>query len=87
MKLFKSLLTAALATAFLGGAVAPVFAELPKEPKNISVMDTNNNGRIEKDEFLAYMSTSFDELAGDKGYCTFEEVKLGFERLNEMIAP
>lgn len=87
MKSYKTLLTAALATAFIGGAAAPALADLPKEPNNISVMDTNNNGRIEKEEFITYMGTSFDELAGDKGYCTFEEVKVGFQRLNQMIAP
>ncbi|MGL1832522.1 hypothetical protein ACKVEX_02830 [Rhodocyclaceae bacterium SMB388] len=87
MKLAHSLSAAFLSVALLGGFAAPAFADIPTAPKNISVIDTNNNGRIEKEEFLAYMSASFDDLAGDKGYCTFEEVKEGFRRLHELPTP
>lgn len=87
MKLVHSLSSLALIAALLGAFAAPAFADIPKAPSNISVMDTNKNGRIEKEEFLAYMSASFDELAGAKGYCTFEEVEEGFRRLHKMIEP
>jgi hypothetical protein len=86
MNLTKSITTAAMSIALLGGFVAtPALADLPKAPAKISVMDTNNNGRIEKDEFLAYMSSAFDQRAGTKGYCTFEEVQAGFDDLHKMI--
>lgn len=75
----KSVSILALALALGGGMLAtPAFADLPKEPGDIRVMDTNKNGKIEKDEYIAYVSKMFDKTAGAKGYCTFEEVKKGF---------
>ncbi|MBI4757161.1 MAG: hypothetical protein HY778_17450 [Betaproteobacteria bacterium] len=44
-------------------------------------MDTNKNGRIEKAEYMEYVGKAFDSAAGAKGYCTFEEVKAGFDYL------
>lgn len=87
MKLAHSLSAIALSVAFLGGIATPAFADVPKAPRNIAVIDTNNNGRIEKEEFLAHMSTAFDKTAGDKGYCTFEEVQDSFQQLQQMILP
>lgn len=84
MKLAHSLSALALSVALLGGFATPTFAALPKAPTNISAIDTNKNGRIEKEEYLAHMSASFDQLAGGKGYCSFEEVKEGFRQLNAL---
>lgn len=75
----KSLSILALTLALGGGMLAtPAFADLPSKPDDIKVMDTNKNGKVEKDEYLAYMAKMFDKSAGAKGYCTFEEVAKGF---------
>jgi len=87
MKLAHTVSALAMSVALLGGFAAPAFADIPKAPANVSVIDTNKDGRIDKAEFLAYMGASFDELAGAKGYCTFEEVEEGFRRLHQMITP
>lgn len=87
MKLAHSLSALVLSVALLGGFATPTFADVPKAPNNISNIDSNKNGRIEKEEYLTYMSAAFDELAGAKGYCTFEEVKEGFRRMNELPTP
>jgi hypothetical protein len=59
-------------------------ADLPKaQEANIKAMDKNKNGRIEKEEFIAYMSAMFDRSAGAKGYCTYEEVAKGLSQLND----
>lgn len=82
MKLAPMLSAAAVALALAGGLVsAPAYAEVPKGPKNIAVMDTNKNGKIEKEEYLDFMGKEFEKTAGSKGYCTFEEVKEGFRRM------
>ncbi len=71
---------AALAIALAGGLAAQTaLADVPNTPANVRIMDTNKNGRIEKDEYLAYMGSQFDKLAGKKGYCTFEEVSVGLK--------
>ncbi|GAB4181079.1 MAG: hypothetical protein Fur0039_25930 [Rhodocyclaceae bacterium] len=75
MTLSKSATAIALALALTGGlAAAPAFADLPSKPQDIRIMDTNKNGRVEKQEYLAFMAKAFDETAGAKGYCTFEEI-------------
>jgi len=82
MRFAPTLSAAVLTLALAGGlASAPVFADIPKAPSKISVMDTNKNGRIEKEEYLAYMGKEFDKSAGSKGYCTFEEVAEGFRQM------
>lgn len=82
MNLIKSASVVALAIALAGGLAAQTaLADLPNTPANVKVMDKNKNGRIEKDEYLAYMSAQFDRLAGKKGYCTFEEVSDGLRSL------
>jgi hypothetical protein len=88
MKLTKILTATALTVAITGGMfAAPAYADVPKGPAAISVLDTNKNGRIEKDEYISYMSAAFDKSAGTKGYCTFEEIASGFQALNKMIEP
>ncbi|MCM2306666.1 MAG: hypothetical protein NDI91_04240 [Sulfuritalea sp.] len=78
----KSISILALSLALGGGMLAtPAFAELPKGPTDVQVMDTNKNGKIEKDEYIAFHSKMFDKAAGAKGYCTFEEIKKGFRDL------
>lgn len=84
MKLTNSIATTALIVFISGGFMAgQALADLPAKPGNISVMDTNKNGKIEKDEYLAYMAKGFDESAGSKGYCTFAEVEAGFKKMAE----
>lgn len=74
----KSLSILALTLALGGGMLAtPSFAAVPSNAGDVQVMDTNKNGKVEKDEYLAYMSKAFDKAAGTKGYCTFEEIKKG----------
>lgn len=81
MKLASTLSAAAVTLALIGGMAAPsAFADVPKTPKDIAAMDTNKNGRIEKDEYLKAMSAEFDKAAGSKGYCTFEEVAEGWRQ-------
>jgi len=46
-------------------------------------MDTNKNGKVEKDEYLAFMAKEFDKAAGKKGYCTFEEVDKGVKEMHK----
>jgi ABC-type sugar transport system substrate-binding protein len=75
----KSVSILALTLALGGGMLAtPAFAAVPSNAGDVKVMDTNKNGKVEKDEYLAYMSKLFDKAAGTKGYCTFEEIKAGF---------
>ncbi len=82
MSLSKSASVVALAIALAGGLAAQTaLADLPNTPANVKVMDKNKNGRIEKDEYLAYMGAQFDRLAGKKGYCTFEEVSDGMRKM------
>ena len=71
------ILPLAIAAAF----AAPLAqADVPKavSAPNVRDMDTNKNGRVEKSEYIAYMTAAFDRAAGSKGYCTFEEVQAGF---------
>ena len=82
MNLIKSASVVALAMALAGGLAAQTaLADLPNTPANVKVMDTNKNGRIEKSEYLAFMGAQFDQLAGKRGYCTFEEVSAGLKKL------
>jgi len=78
--------TVALAMLLGAGLLAsPVHAELPKEPRNVAVMDANKDGKIDRDEYLDYMGTQFDKRAGTKGYCTFEEVSEGAKDIWELF--
>lgn len=83
MKTAKFVSALALALALGASVSVPAFADLPKaeERINIRALDTNKNGKIEKDEYLAFMAKEFDKSAGAKGYCTFEEVDRGFRRM------
>lgn len=75
----KSISILALTLALSGGMLAtPAFAATPSNAGDVKVMDANNNGKVEKTEYLAFMSKAFDRAAGTKGYCTYEEVKKGF---------
>ncbi|MCZ7566222.1 MAG: hypothetical protein M5U08_22510 [Burkholderiales bacterium] len=70
----------------LGGvlAAAPAVADLPRiQQQDVRTMDTNKNGRIEREEYLAAMGKMFDQIAGAKGYCTFEEVTEGMRALEQ----
>ncbi len=75
----STMLPLVLAAAF---AAAPAQADLPKavSTPNVRDMDSNGNGRVEKEEYIAYMTKAFDRAAGSKGYCTFEEVQEGFAK-------
>lgn len=78
--------TVALAMLLGAGLLAsPVHAELPKQPHNVAVMDTNKDGKIDRDEYLGYMGAQFDKRAGAKGYCTFEEVSEGAKDIWELF--
>lgn len=82
MKLTKSASVVGLILALAGGLGAtPAAAELPKAPQDIRAMDTNKNGKVEKAEYLAFLAKMFDETAGSKGYCSFEEIDRGFRNL------
>lgn len=86
MKLTGLVSMSALALALGGGLVAPsAWADLPNTPANVKLMDANNNGRIEKSEYLAYMGSQFDRQAGSKGYCTFDEVSTGLRSLGSVF--
>jgi hypothetical protein len=79
----STLASAALAVGALASSAA--YADLPKAQQvNVKDMDANKNGRIEKDEYLAYMSRMFDAAAGSKGYCTFQEVVDSMRQLNNV---
>ncbi len=81
MKLMQPVSALALVLALgAGGLVtSAAYAATPTAPAKIAVMDTNKNGRIEKSEYLAYMSSAFDKTAGAKGYCSYEEIEKGFD--------
>lgn len=76
---------ASMALAAGGLAASAARADLPKAAQaNVREMDTNKNGRIEKDEYLTYMGRMFDRAAGSKGYCTFQEVIDSMQKLEEI---
>jgi hypothetical protein len=82
MKLVKSASAVVLALALSSGLMSPqALADVPSKPTDIRSLDTNKNGKIEKDEYLAFMSREFDKAAGKKGYCTFEEVEQGVRKM------
>lgn len=82
MKLINSASAVALALALSGGLVSSqAWADLPSKTGDIRVIDTNKNGKVEKDEYLAFMAKEFDKTAGKKGYCTFEEVDQAFRQM------
>lgn len=84
MKLKHALPATALAFALATGFAAnTAFAEVPKAVKNVAVMDTDKNGQVSKQEYLAFMGKAFDSVAGAKGYCTYEEITKGFKNLQE----
>jgi hypothetical protein len=79
----KSASVLLLAVALTGGpSVNAVLADLPSKPQSVKAMDTNRNGKIEKQEYLAFMGKAFDNLAGAKGYCTYTEVKTGLRNMS-----
>ena len=82
MKLVKSASAITLAMALSSGLMSsPAFADVPSKPGDLRVIDANKNGKVEKDEYLAFMAREFDKAAGKKGYCTFEEVDQGFRQM------
>lgn len=86
MSMTKKSTMVALAMLLGAGLVAsPVYAELPKQTRNVAVMDTNKDGKIDRDEYLGYMGAQFDKRAGTKGYCTFEEVSEGAKSIWEQF--
>ena len=82
MSLIKSATAVVLAMALTGLSVNAVLADLPSKPRSVEVMDTNKNGKVEKQEYLAFMGGEFDKAAGSKGYCTFAEIKAGTRNMN-----
>ena len=85
MKIMKPVSALAVVLALGAGSVvtSTAWADLPKAPSKISVIDANKNGKIEKSEYLAFMSSAFDKAAGAKGYCTYEEVQAGFDDMRK----
>jgi hypothetical protein len=78
MKLVKSASAVALAISLAGAlAVQPAGAveSMPNTPENAGkLMDTNNNGKIDRYEFLRYQGRMFDQAVGAKGYATYADV-------------
>jgi len=74
----KSVSILAVSLALAGGMFAtPAFAD--KMDDMTKMMDTNKNGMIEKDEYLAYHSKVFDKMAADKkGQATMKDVMKSF---------
>jgi len=74
----KSVSILALSLALAGGMIAtPAFAD--KMDDMTKMMDTNKNGMIEKDEYLAYHSKVFDKMPVDKkGGATMKDVMKSF---------
>lgn len=88
MKLASTFSAAVVTLALIGGMTSPsAFADVPKAPKDIAAMDTNKNGRIEKEEYVKAMAAEFDKTAGSKGYCSFEEVAEGWRQRALAIQP
>lgn len=82
MKLVKSASAVVLALALSGGLISTqALADVPSKPTDIRIMDTNKNGKVEKDEYLAFMAKEFDKSAGSKGYCTFQEIDRAFREM------
>jgi|GEM_PF-2057110 len=82
MNPMKSVSVAALAIALAGGlAVQTAWADLPNTPANVKVMDQSKDGKIQKSEYLAFMGAQFDKQAGNKGYCTFDEISAGLKKM------
>lgn len=82
MKLIKSASAVALVLTLSSGLMSTqALADVPSNPTDIRSMDTNKNGKVEKDEYLAFMAKEFDKSAGKKGYCTFEEVDRGIRTM------
>lgn len=78
MKARKSISILALSLALAGGMIAtPAFAT-DNSADMLKMMDTNKDGTIEKDEYIAYQSKMFDKMAGTKGYLTVPEVMQSF---------
>lgn len=78
--------------ALLGLAVLasnPGFAAEPnlKSAESIRKMDTNRDGKLTKDEYLAAMGAVFDKHAGAKGYCTPEEVNAVMKEMAKPWVP
>ncbi|MBL8416295.1 MAG: hypothetical protein JNM42_17840 [Propionivibrio sp.] len=75
----KSVSIVALSLALAGGMIAtPAFAA-DNSADMMKMMDTNKNGMIEKDEYLAYHSKVFDKMPVDKkGGATMQDVMKSF---------
>jgi hypothetical protein len=75
----KSVSIVALSLALAGGMIAtPAFAA-DNSAEMMKMMDTNKNGMIEKDEYLAYHSKMFDKMPVDKkGGATMTDVMKTF---------
>ena len=77
MKLIKSASVAVFAITLAGTFVQSAVAveTMPNTPENAGkMMDTNNNGRIDRYEFLRYQGRMFDQTVGAKGYATYADV-------------
>ena len=59
----------------LGAGTATAAEMMENNPKNIElVMDSNRDGRIDRNEFIRYQSRVFDRMAGTRGHVTAAEV-------------
>lgn len=50
---------------------APAMAVVPPVPNDFAAMDTNKDGQVDKQEYMAVVSAHFDKATECKGYCTF----------------
>jgi hypothetical protein len=57
-----------------GFAATPALADLPSK-QDVKEVDANKDGKVSKQEFLAFMGKRFEQTAGAKGYCTYEEIR------------
>lgn len=74
----KSVSILALSLALAGGMIATPAFSADHSSDMMKMMDTNKNGKIEKDEYIAYQSKVYDKMAGTKGYITVEETMHAF---------
>jgi hypothetical protein len=59
----------------IGAGTATAAEMMENNPKNIeTVMDSNQDGRIDRDEFIRYQGRMFDRMAGTRGYAMPAEV-------------
>ena len=74
----KSLSILALSLALGGGMIATPSFAADNSADMMKMMDTNKNGMVEKDEYIAYHSKMFDKMAGTKSNLSSQDVMKSF---------